>query len=500
MVSLLYQALQNKRMQEAKKFALDVSHTFIASIINMLLVFVISIILARHLGADDLGLYRLTYTFYGVATMVGALGIPVAVIKYVAEYKDDRANFDKVVSAAIITSIIAGFIIIIIILIVSNNAADIFRMPQMESQLILLSPVFPFILVNAVLYGVLNGLRKMKTYAIALILQQTLMTAFTVILIYYELGVSGAIISIVISSIGVCAYLFYNCKSYIHLILDGYLETTRKLTTFGAKMFGANLINMINLQADVVFLGYFLTATNVGYYSAATGLSKFFLVVPQAIQTVSYPATSEYWAKKDMLGLQNMIDKSVRYSALALMPAGLAIVFFAEEIVVRIYGQGFQQSALPLQILLLGTVIFGVACTSIGGSLAGINRPDLSLKAAGISATANVILNVTLIPRFEVPGAALATCTSLIIMTLLFGLMTLHTLSIKINIKWLAMMIIAALIGFAMFASGTRFLNQYLLGSIILVIYTGLALRIILKGDEIDKIISIIKSRGKNRI
>jgi O-antigen/teichoic acid export membrane protein len=481
-------------MQEAKKFALDVSHTFIASIINMLLVFVISIILARHLGAYDLGLYRLTYTFYGVATMVGALGIPVAVIKYVAEYKDDIANLDKVVSAAIITSLIAGIIISIIIYVFAHNAADIFRMPEIESQLMLLSPVFPFILVNAVLYGVLNGLRKMKTYAVALILQQALMTALTVILIYYKFGVSGAIIGIVISSIGASAYLLYNCRRYIHLILVGYLETTRKLTTFGAKMFGANLINMINLQADVVFLGYFLTAANVGYYSAATGLSKFFLVVPQAIQTVSYPATSEYWAKKNMLGLQNMIDKSVRYSALALMPAGLAIVFFAQDIVIRIYGQEFQQSALPLQILLLGTVFFGVACTSIGGSLAGINRPDLSLKAAGISATANIILNVALIPRFEVAGAAIATCASLIIMTLLFGIMTIRTLSIKIKIRWLAAMIIAAFIGFIAFTEGMQFLNRYVLGSIILVVYTGIAMRVIIKRDEINVLISAINS------
>jgi len=46
-------------------------------------------------------------------------------------------------------------------------------------------------------------------------------------------------------------------------------------------MFGANLINMINLQADAVFLGYFLTAADVGYYSAATGLSKFFGSFPK---------------------------------------------------------------------------------------------------------------------------------------------------------------------------------------------------------------------------
>lgn len=485
-------------MQEAKKFALDVSHTFIASIINMLLVFVISIILARHLGAYDLGIYRLTYTFYGVATMVGALGIAVAVIKYVAEYKDDEVNLNKIVSSAIITSLISGVIMSLIIYLLSQTVADLFRTPEMKIQLMLLSPVFPFILVNSILYGTLNGLRKMKAYAIALILQQVLMTVSTVILVYRDFGVSGAIISIVISSIVMSAYLIYSCRGYFHLILDGYLETTKKLLAFGSQMFGANLINMINIQADVAFLGYFLTATNVGYYSAATGLSKFFLVVPQAIQTVSYPATSEYWTRKDISGLQKMLDKSLKYSALALMPAGLAIGFFAGDIVTRIYGQGFQQSALPLQILLLGTVIFGVACTSIGGSLAGINRPDLSLKAAGISAGANVILNVLLIPKFGIAGAAIATCTSLILMTIIFGLMTIETLSIKIDIRWFAVVIIAALLGFLTFIVGIQFFNQYLLGFVILIIYTILVFGIILKKEDINLLISTICSSRKN--
>ncbi len=244
-------------------------------------------------------------------------------------------------------------------------------------------------------------------------------------------------IGIVISSIGVSAYLIYCCKGRFHLILDEYIQTTKKLTGFGTQMFGANLINMINLQADTVFLGYFLTAADVGYYSAATGLSKFFWVVPQAIQTISYPATSEYWARKDIWGLQKMLDKSMRYTALALIPAGLAIGFFAKEIVTRIYGQGFYQSALPLQLLLIGTVIFGIFCTSIGGSLAGVNRPDLGLKAAGFSAIINIALNIFLIPRYGIIGAAIATAVSLITMALIFYALTIKTLSLKAKIEWM---------------------------------------------------------------
>jgi len=285
-------------MEEAKKFALDVSLTFVASMFNMLLTFLISIILGRYLGATELGLYRLTYTFYGVATMIGALGIPAAVIKYVAEYKYDNENLNKIVSSSIITSLIVGIVLGLLIYLLSQTFADLFKMPEIKSLLELLAPVFPFVLVNSILFSILNGLRDMKKYATALIIQQLLMATSTVVLIYYGFGVSGAIIGILLSSAGISVYLIHCCKNKFYLTFNDYIKTTKKLTRFGTKMFGANLINMINLQADAVFLGYFLTAADVGYYSAATGLSKFFWVFPQAIQTITYPATSEYWSKR----------------------------------------------------------------------------------------------------------------------------------------------------------------------------------------------------------
>lgn len=469
-------------MQEAKKFALDVGLTFFASIFNMLLIFLISIILGRYLGATELGLYRLTYTFYGVATMIGAFGIPVAVIKYVAEYKDDEVNLNKVVSSGIITSLIIGIAVSIMIYLSSQTCADLFKMPQIKNLLQLLSPVFPFVLVNAVLFGTLNGLRDMNKYAMASILQQILMTISTVILIYYGQGVSGAIIGILSSSIGISFYLIYCCRSIFRLTLDEYVQTTKKLTGFGTQMFGANLINMINLQADTVFLGYFLTAGDVGYYSAATGLSKFLWVLPQAIQTISYPATSEYWVKKNIWGLQKMIDKSMKYSALAIMPACLAIGFFAEEIVTRIYGPGFYQSALPLQILLIGTVIFGVFFTSIGGSLAGANRPDLGLKAAGFSATINVILNILLIPHFGIIGAGIATTISLITMATVFYLLTIKTLLLKPKIKWIAEITIAVIAATILMFEAT---DSIVLKVGLLLSFAAISILIILERDDV---------------
>ena len=75
-------------MQPSKKFAFDVGITFLASVVTLPLGFVITVALGRYLGAGDLGLYRLTSTIYGIAMLVAAIGIPAAMIKYVAEFKN----------------------------------------------------------------------------------------------------------------------------------------------------------------------------------------------------------------------------------------------------------------------------------------------------------------------------------------------------------------------------------------------------------------------------
>lgn len=82
-------------MREAKKFAFDVGVTFLASLVSLLLGFVITVLLGRFLGAGDLGLYRMTGTIYGIAMLVAAVGIPAAMIKYVAEFRSDKTKLNQ---------------------------------------------------------------------------------------------------------------------------------------------------------------------------------------------------------------------------------------------------------------------------------------------------------------------------------------------------------------------------------------------------------------------
>jgi O-antigen/teichoic acid export membrane protein len=113
----------------------------------------------------------MTSTIYGIAMLVAAIGIPAAMIKYVAEFKDDRTKSNQIVSSGVITSLFLGIGPIAFFYFSSGIFAGIFNMWGLSGLLKILSPVFPFALVGSALLGLLNGLREMKKYAVATIIR-----------------------------------------------------------------------------------------------------------------------------------------------------------------------------------------------------------------------------------------------------------------------------------------------------------------------------------------
>ncbi len=148
---------------------------------------------------------------------------------------------------------------------------------------------------------------------------------------------------------------------------------------------------------------------------------------------------------------------------------GLGVGFFAEDIITLIFGEGFICAVLPLQILIVGTVIIGIA-KSIGSFLPSVGRPDLSLKINGTGAIINLILNILLIPFLGISGAALATTISLIVISILTIYLMIQVGQIEINIKPYALLSITAIFAIALFMY-LNWVNIYLTGFLILGIY-----------------------------
>ena len=474
-----------------KKFTFDVGWVFAGSIVVLILHFFQKPILARYLGPDGLGLFSMAVMVAGIIQLIAAFGIDSALIKYAAEYKEDESKLYPLFSSAFITILIIGVIASLALFVFSNTVASIFNMPSLSLLLKIYALVFPFSLAHGIIISYFNGLREMRYYAFIRVLRASLALAFILALLMFGLGVEGAMLGTVFAIVVTVSVAMVIMKRFVHFTFSDYKKNTKMLASFGSRLVGANMIGEIYSSVDIIMIGYFLTSTEVGYYAVAISLSRFFWLVPRAMSTVAYPAISEYWAKDNHQAINKLVDKSIKYSTCMLIFAGMAVIFFAKDIVSFLFTSEFLPAVLPLAILITGTVLYGIIA-SIGSIFASVGKVNLTLKIAAIHAVVSVLLNIALIPIYGIIGAATATAASYVLIVGIRIYFLRKSLAIQFDTPWYTKMAIVVGMSVTLFY-GFGFLNHYLSSMIALLLYAVVVTKYLLTKEDQDYFISIAK-------
>ena len=167
-------------------------------------------------------------------------------------------------------------------------------------------------------------------------------------------------------------------------------------------------------QIDIVMIGLMRAAEEVGLYAAASRLAFLLYFVMAAAEIILAPIMARLYANGGMERLQKIVTHAVRIAFLAVLPFGLALIFFGENILV-IFGHDFVAAQSALAILAVGRlmhVAFGSGAVLL--SMTGHEKTVAVILSA--TALANVIGNAVLIPLYGIEGAAIASAGSLLIM------------------------------------------------------------------------------------
>jgi stage V sporulation protein B len=459
---------------------------------GMLIVFILRIILARVFLASGLGIYSMTVLILTLAMLVGALGIPAATVKYAAQYKE-REEFNPFVSCSIINSLFFGIIVSLFLFLFSPILSNIFHMPELNNLIKLISFTIPFSLGNRTLLGFLNGLRKMKLYAFGTVFSKILLFSLTGIFIVIGWGIAGAVLAWVLSEIITFIIMLLVAIKYFHFTTQHYVKTTKTILPFGSKLFLAESTHMLDSNIDTLMIGYFMTATDVGIYAIPIALTTGLLLIPGAMSTVSYPIITECYNKKDHKALEEIIQKSLKYSFLITSIISMVFILFGEDIISLLLPRDFLPAYIPLVVLAF-SLIFYSSLASVGYALTAVDRPDISYKINGIAIFINFCLNIVLIPVFGILGAAIATSTTFILRPAISFFLTEKIFNIKLNGKWFLIAIGAVAFMITIFFTLRVWLNPYILKSILLLVFAYLTIFLLLKGDDRREIISMIKT------
>ncbi len=398
------------------KMMRDVQWSFISLATASLSHLLLRIVLGKELGPSGLGLYTLVFTIYIFGMHFAAFGIGVALTKYLAEFDDNLLRIKGFVSCGLFGSIISGSMMGVLMYLLSGIIAiQFFHSPGMVDLLKITAFCFPFIAMQKAVIGALNGLRKMKWFAIVNIAQHvSVMIVSIVLVVLLDMGVRGAVIGFVAPTIVVGALSLILIRKYFSTSLTNISTVLKEVLWFGFYIVLANSIGMINVQIDSLMVGHFMSETDVGYYAVAIIFVEGLRLIPDSVQRITTPTIANYYGKQEYEKIHELMKNSMLKVLAITILISFTLISLGQFLIELLFKEEFLSAYYPLLILLVG-YSFYAPVLSISGALAGIGKVALMSKLSFICALMNTILNILLIPKYGITGAAIATSISLII-------------------------------------------------------------------------------------
>jgi O-antigen/teichoic acid export membrane protein len=419
-----------------KRFAKDTSWAFISLAVAAIVQFFLRVLLARHYGAGDLGLYTIAFSIYSFGLIFSGFGIDSGLVKFTAENEGNSSYINTLVTSGVMLSLITGCLIGLILYLSASYIANyFFHMPELTILLKIISIAFPFIALEKATLGFLNGMRRMKLFAFINIAQNGLVFILTLIFTFTGHDIKFVVISLVVPVILVSFIsLIYIYKSIHKLKLLEHFPIIKMLFTFGLFVVLANTMGTIMTYISSTILGHYLKDIDVGIYATAGILIQAISLPPSAIQRISGPMIASYWGKNEINNIENLVNVSMKYTAFYAILSAFILGFLSKDFIRLFFGGEFLSASTSLQILLVG-IIFNAIQISIGSALSSTAYVKMIFRLTIFSVLFSLILNVLLIPRFGIIGAAIATSATNIFSSLIM-LYFMQRL-IKITIDWI---------------------------------------------------------------
>ena len=178
----------------------------------------------------------------------------------------------------------------------------------------------------------------------------------------------------------------------------------KSVLLFGFIPMLSGLLSTINYHIDIIFLKQIGLPEELSYYSLATNIINYVWMIPDAFKTVLFSRSGKKFDKQNTLF-------SSQVSSLFIIVCFAGFAVFGKFILCFLYGDEFVYSFGVTLLLIVGAFsmsfykLTGVVLVSQGRRIAHF----VTLAASAIT---NVILNIILIPRMGMYGAAIASVCS----------------------------------------------------------------------------------------
>jgi O-antigen/teichoic acid export membrane protein len=388
----------------ASDFVRKVAETYATQIFLIGIGLATSVTVARVLGPQGRGLYAVAIALGMTGVQLGNLGLHASNTFYVAR---NRALLPALIGNSLAVGLGFGSTIAIACWILFQFVPRI--APVQGTLLILGLASIPLSLTYLLLENLLVGIQEVRAYNKLEVLNRVLaLTLIGAIILVHRVSPSRVVVANMIAAIVIIASSYTLLMRFARLRpkLDfGLLWSHFRL---GIKAYLIALFGFLLLRIDLLMVKSYLGAEQAGYYSIASSMADYILMLPAIIGFILFPRLA---AVKDQAEKLAQAKKAAIGTALALIPVLGISAIAAQPIIMLLFGKAFLPAVRPFLWLVPGIFAMGVE-TALVQYLNSMGFPRVVVLLWFCSTLLNIALNVWAIPHFGISGASIVSTIS----------------------------------------------------------------------------------------
>ncbi|MBI4085880.1 MAG: flippase [Candidatus Liptonbacteria bacterium] len=366
---------------------------------------------ARILGAEGWGLFSYGITLVAFLTIFVDIGIDPILIREAAKEKQDQERRNKILSTSffIKASLLAAGVLVVVVV------APFFSfLPGVKPLLPLMALILVFDTLRNFGSAIIQSREKMELQAGLYIFTNIAIVAFGFLFLYLRpTPISFTLSYAAGTALGMLATLYVLREEIPRALFHFSKSLVKEILTSAWPFAVSGVLGVLMVNTDVLIIGFFGSAEQVGFYSAAVRIVQILYIFSAVAAQSSLPIFSRF-IKNEKEKIRGALENILKFAFSFSLPVALGGVISGAALIKLLFGSEYLPATLSFQILLL-TLAFNFVAVVLSTIIFVYDRQKVLIIYAAIGGILNVIFDLLLIPALGIKGSAIATLGAQII-------------------------------------------------------------------------------------
>ena len=376
--------------------------------------FLLTPVYTHHLSPSEFGLLALMLVLYGLMSQVYDLGFTNSVGRFFFDTTEEgsETSLDSMRTTSVAFMVVYGGVLTALLWLFAPAVSDLLTQSAAHANLVRIVAITLYVEALAIPPLTLIRMQARSRLFVAISVGRfaamlSLNLLFVVIL---NEGVRGILLGNAIASSVVLVFL---ARDYVHAAgRRPSRRVLREMLAFGLPYFPVLVSAWLIDASDRYLLELFRTRAEVGQYALAYRIGAVMQIAVAAFSMGWAPLRYQIYTRSDAKEVYRRLTK---YYVVAVTVLGVGIGAFAPEIVAAVSPPSYEPATPVVPLILLAYATYGLFLMMATGM--GITKQTTPLAWIGAGgAIANVGINLFIIPKFGMQGAALTTIFAYVIM------------------------------------------------------------------------------------